>query len=342
MAVVHRRCRSHRAQGIVLMELRDAEDRHDGVADVLLDGAAVGSMAAAQRVEVAGHAPGAGLRGRAAPRCGSNRPCRRRRCDDLADLARRLGDFRKGGSAGLAEPGSLGVRLGAVGADPHRCIVVRDDDPAETARAPEHDWSQPAATSEPERPGVARAVARASRTWAARPSSVEPQHAPQVRHGSVVDEPLAGDADDPDCDVAVCRIGQSGLLDELEDSAPEPADDDALLEGHEHPLPASLVEDQLPVEWPREPGVDDADRPALGRQHVGRRHRPRDDRPEPDEQQVVPSRRTSPWPIGSTDGVDRLEPETRVTRVVQRERVVLRQRGPQAAIAAPARPWATR
>ena len=93
--------------------------------------------------------------------------------------------------------------------------------------------------------------------------------------------------EDPDGDVAIGRIGQPRLLDELEDAAPEAAGHDALLERHEEPLAAGLVEDQLTVERPRVSGVDDADRPALGRQQVGRRDRPRDDRPEPDEQQVA-------------------------------------------------------
>jgi hypothetical protein len=46
----------------------------------------------------------------------------------------------------------------------------------------------------------------------------------------VVDERLAGDADDPDRDLAQGRLGQPGGLDRLEDPRPEAAGDDALLE----------------------------------------------------------------------------------------------------------------
>ncbi len=88
-------------------------------------------------------------------------------------------------------------------------------------------------------------------------------------------------------DVAIGRVGQAGLLDELEDAAAEAAGHDALLEGHDHPLAAGLVEDQLAVEWPRKPGVDDPDRPALVLERRGRLERPHDDRPEADEQQVA-------------------------------------------------------
>ena len=77
------------------------------------------------------------------------------------------------------------------------------------------------------------------------------------------------------------------LLDQLEHAAAEAAGHDALLEGHHQPLAARLVEDQLAVERLGEPGVDDADRPALGREGVGRLDRPRHDRPEPDEQEVA-------------------------------------------------------
>ena len=78
------------------------------------------------------------------------------------------------------------------------------------------------------------ASSRASRTWAARPgassrstrrrSATEPWSTnrspgmPRIRTG----------------DVAVGRIGQAGLLDELQDAAPEPAGHDALLERHDH------------------------------------------------------------------------------------------------------------
>ena len=83
------------------------------------------------------------------------------------------------------------------------------------------------------------------------------------------------------------RVGQARLLDGLEHAAAEAAGHDALLERHDEPLAAGLVEDQLAVERLREPGVDDPDRPALGRQRIGDLDRARDDRPEADEQQVA-------------------------------------------------------
>ena len=64
----------------------------------------------------------------------------------------------------------------------------------------------------------------------------------------MVDEPVAGDPDDPHGDVAVRRVGEARLLDQLEHAAPEPAGHDALLERHDQPLAARRVEDQLTVE----------------------------------------------------------------------------------------------
>ena len=69
----------HRAERVVLVEPRDAEDRHHGVADVLLDRAAVPLDHLGHRVEVARlHAVGA-PRDRAARRSPSSPPCRRTR-----------------------------------------------------------------------------------------------------------------------------------------------------------------------------------------------------------------------------------------------------------------------
>ena len=118
----------------------------------------------------------------------------------------------------------------------------------------------------------------------------------------MVDEPVARDPDDADRQVAVGRVGETGLLEEPEHRAAEPAGGNALLEGDHESLAASLVEDQLTIERLGEPGVDHADGPALGLERVGRLDRPRHDRPEADEQQVAPSRSTSPCPMGSARG----------------------------------------
>ena len=117
---------------------------------------------------------------------------------------------------------------------------------------------------------------------------VQPQHPTEIGHGPVVHEPLARDAEDPDGDVAVDRVGESDLFDELEDAAPKASGHDALLERDEEPLAARLIKDQLAIERPRVPGVDDTNRPPLRGQQVGRLDCPGDDRSEPDKQQVAP------------------------------------------------------
>ena len=76
---VHRRSRPHRTKGVVLMELRDAEDGHDGIADVLLDGPTVRFDRGSQRVEVAGLYAAQGFRVEPLPDASRIRPCRRRR-----------------------------------------------------------------------------------------------------------------------------------------------------------------------------------------------------------------------------------------------------------------------
>ena len=130
--VVHRRGGPDGAEGIVLVELRDAEDGHDGIADVLLDVPPWGSIAAVivskyractrRSASGSSRSPIASRTGHVGEDDG----------DDLADLARRFSGRRQGRTAGLAEPGSLGVRLGARRADPHRCIVVPGPGPGET------------------------------------------------------------------------------------------------------------------------------------------------------------------------------------------------------------------
>ena len=300
--------------------------------------------------------------------------------DDLADVTRRFGCLRQGRTACLAESGSLGIRLGARRADPHRCIVVPDDDPARpradgaarrfrdreasdtavrafgrfesasplsnprlgVSRRGHGGLSQPAATSEPDRPGVARSVASASRTWAARPSASSRSTRRRSAHGPVVHEPLPGDAEDPHRDVAIRRIGQPRLLDQFEHAAPEPAHDDALLERHEHPLAARLVEDQLPIERPREPGVDDADRPAL-RRPAGRPPRPPAPRSARSRRTAGRGPRAGPRPGRSAGSRASRAP----ARTRHRAGSAARTGGPgparsATATAAPARPSATR
>src|SRR5207245_5160 len=81
-------------------------------------------------------------------------------------------------------------------------------------------------------------------------------------------------------DVAVGRIGQPRLLDDLEDGGPEAAADHTLLEGDDEAFAACCLEDELAVDRLRESRVDDADAPALGLERIGRGNRPLDDRSE--------------------------------------------------------------
>ena len=98
--------RAHRAQRIVLVGDRDAEDRHHGVADVVLDRAAVALDDIAHADEPALHRP--------AQRLGIHALSERRRSDDVGeddgdDLAALAGDTRRRHRrpTGRAEPGSL-------------------------------------------------------------------------------------------------------------------------------------------------------------------------------------------------------------------------------------------
>ena len=116
----------------------------------------------------------------------------------------------------------------------------------------------------PPTPGVPEASRALLADLLGQPGRVQPEDAPQVRDRPVIHEPLARDPDDPQRHVAVGRVGQPRLLEQLQDAAAEPAGHDALLERHDQPLAAGLVQDQLAVERPGEPGVDDPDRPALG------------------------------------------------------------------------------
>ena len=157
--------------------------------------------------------------------------------------------------------------------------------------------------------------------------SVEPEDAPQVGDGSVVDELVARDADDPDRGLAERRISGASLLDELQDPAPEATDRDAFLERDDQLLATGLVEDELAVERSSVPRVDDPDRPAVVLELCGGLERPHHDRPEADEQQVAALAKD----LAATDRDDRrrdgLQAEPGIARVVQGERVVLAQRG---------------
>ena len=128
--------------------------------------------------------------------------------------ATRPGPARRG--AGRGGRGRLGVVAGLTApivAQPAAATApdrVRRRRPAAQARR------SPTALRGPAR-RVARSVASVSRICRSMPGGVEAQDAAQVGDRAVVDEPVAGDADDPDRHVAVARIGQPGLLEQLED-----------------------------------------------------------------------------------------------------------------------------
>ena len=115
--------RADGAQGVVLVHDRDAEHGHDGVADELLDGAAVALDRLAHRVEVAGHdAPGR-LGVEALAHRGRAGHVAEQHGDRLAHLAGR-GSLGELGAAATAEAEALRVVLTAARADRHRGIYT--------------------------------------------------------------------------------------------------------------------------------------------------------------------------------------------------------------------------
>ena len=158
--------------------------------------------------------------------------------------------------------------------------------------------------------------------------SVQAGDAAQVADGAVVDEPVPGDADDLERDLPVGGIGQPRLLQHLQDRGAEPADRGPLLQRHHQALPARLVEDQLAVDRLEESGVDHAHGPAFRRQRVRHRDAARHDRPEADQQDLA----TVAQDLALSDGQHLRgpfgHPEAGIARVVERERVILGERGP--------------
>jgi hypothetical protein len=105
--------------GIVLVQLEDAEHGHDGVPDVLLDHPTVAFHDPLHGSEEATHDPAEGLGVEPLPQGGGSGHVREQDGDDLASFPGR-GGFRQGGSAGLAEASAVRVLLPTVGTDPHR------------------------------------------------------------------------------------------------------------------------------------------------------------------------------------------------------------------------------
>ena len=142
------------------------------------------------------------------------------------------------------------------------------------------------------RPPEARlspSVASVSRTWAASPAASSRSRTRRSRDRAVVDEPLAGDADDPDRDLAQRRVRRG---------APPRSP-----RGRRAPKPpvttlsSNVTTSCLPRAWSRISSrssgfanralMTPIDQPSTA-SSVGGLERPGDDRPEPDEQQVAP------------------------------------------------------
>ena len=109
--LAHLRCGADRTQRVVLVRDRDPEDRHDRVADELLDRAAVSLEDDAKVLEVAAHPRAQRLRIGRLPESGRADEVAEENGDDLALLARRLGcdkrrgaDMQKRASAGFSTP----------------------------------------------------------------------------------------------------------------------------------------------------------------------------------------------------------------------------------------------
>ena len=135
----HVRCRADRAQGVVFVDLRDAEHRHHGVADVLLDDAAVKRDDTCHLVEVPEHQMPDGLRvERLCERC-RVRDVAEQHGDRLAELALSSAVRPQWHAAGRAEAGAAfnagAARCAGCGDVAHRGPHVPL--PSERAAAPD-------------------------------------------------------------------------------------------------------------------------------------------------------------------------------------------------------------
>ena len=107
--------RANGAQGVVLANRRHAEDRHDGIADELLEGAAVPLDRRPGDIEVRGHDDPERLGIERLAECGRSGDVAEEDGDDLALLPRRLDCERR--AARVAEAGSVAILRSAAGAD---------------------------------------------------------------------------------------------------------------------------------------------------------------------------------------------------------------------------------
>ena len=134
-------------------------------------------------------------------------------------------------------------------------------------------------------------------------------------------------ADDAHRYVAIGSVGDSRLLDHLQHARPETAGDDALFEGHDELLASGLVEDQLTIERLRIAGIDQADRPAVLLEQFARLPTPFDNRAEADDQDLAALPQQLAHAHRQHLGDPGRDTEARVARVMQRERMRLREGG---------------
>jgi len=111
------RC-AHGPERVVLVRLRDAEDRHHGVANELLHRAAVPLEDSPRILEIAAHRGPHGLGVESLPERGRARQVAEDDRDGLPDLAGRF-DLLERRSAGAAEPEPRWIFLAAACASPH-------------------------------------------------------------------------------------------------------------------------------------------------------------------------------------------------------------------------------
>ena len=117
--VVHAGRGDDGSERVVLVQPREAEHRHHGVADELLDGPLVGLDHGGHPVEVAGHHAAEGLGVEPLTERGGLGHVGEDDRDDPSGLGRGLVGFRERGGAALTEPGSVRVLLAAGGAALH-------------------------------------------------------------------------------------------------------------------------------------------------------------------------------------------------------------------------------
>ena len=127
------------AERVVLVQARDPEDRHHGVADELLDGAAVALDHGGHLVEVAAHHAAECLGIEPLPERGRPRDVGEDDRHDLSDVGRGSISPTQRGRAVLTETSPLGVLLAAAGAALHGPSIEGQPRPSAPRRVRSED-----------------------------------------------------------------------------------------------------------------------------------------------------------------------------------------------------------